>query len=210
MEYLMFGPFGPRTFGVLAAALGLYAFLPYIADVVRGKTRPQRASWIIWAALSSISCIAQIYEGADGSLAYVVVQASATVFIATLAVFMGQGRLFTARDMAFLGAATVGLVLWALTHSPVYALSISIAVSALGSLLTISKAYQAPGTETFSTWALSGLGAVFAILSVGTFDAVLLAYPVYLLILYTAIIGAMIAGRLKTRQPVFESSRATL
>ena len=41
--------------GTASGALGALAFLPYIANVLQGRSSPQRASWLIWATISTIT-----------------------------------------------------------------------------------------------------------------------------------------------------------
>jgi hypothetical protein len=59
-------------------------------------------------------------------------------------------------------------------------------------------AFREPGTETFSTWLLFLISSVLALYSVGSLDWVLLAYPLYLTILYAAIAAAMVFGRMRS------------
>ena len=56
--------------GIIACVLSVVAFLPYIRDTISGNTRPERASWLIWSVLSTISFFSQVYEGAGISLLF--------------------------------------------------------------------------------------------------------------------------------------------
>ena len=57
------------------------------------------------------------------------------------------------------------------------------------------QAYRDPDSETMSTWGLSFVASICAIVSVGKLDAVLLAYPLYLFALNGAIVAAILLGR---------------
>ena len=94
------------------------------------------------------------------------------------------------------------MIAWYLTDSAVYALMISIAIGLLGGVVTVQKAFQDPESETLSTWLLALLASVCAVLAVGTFDWVLLAFPLYLLALYAAIVTAVLCGDSPKRHPV--------
>lgn len=83
------------------------------------------------------------------------------------------------KDAIALIIAFSGLYIWYLTQEATWALIIVILVDAIGSLLTILKTYKDPGSETASFWFLSGLSGLIAAISVGSWNFILLVYPVY-------------------------------
>ena len=180
--------------GLVAGVLSIIAYAPYIRDTIAGTTRPDRACWLIWAVLASISGASNLYEGASVSLFFIGVQVLGTLIIFVLSIWRGAGQYLSRENGIILGVSAVGLVSWYLTDSAVYALAISISVSALGGMGTIRKAYLDPGSETQSTWLISSAAALLGVVSVGAADPVLLAYPVYLLVLYLGIVVAMWLG----------------
>lgn len=190
------------VFGLLSGLLSIYAYLPYIADTATGRTQPQRASWLIWSVLGAIAFFSQVYEGAGTSLWFAGVQVAGTIIVFALSIWVGIGKFLKSTDYTILGFAALGLVLWYLTDNAGYALAITISISLLGGSATVWKAYKDPQSETLSTWALSFLASICAVMSVGTVDWVLLAYPFYLLILYSAILVAMLIGRIKSQTPL--------
>jgi hypothetical protein len=179
--------------GLASGVLSFAAYLPYIRDTLAGRTQPQRASWLIWSVLSTIALCGQIYEGASASLWFAGVQVSATVLIFGLSLRWGVGGVMDRRDAVILALAGAGVVLWSLTDTPAYALAITITISLLGGSVTVAKAFQAPRSETLSTWTMGFVASGLAIAAVGQIDPVLMAYPAYLLLLN----GAIVAGRLR-------------
>lgn len=186
---------GQLMCGLISAFLSLAAFAPYMTDTLRGKTRPLRASWLIWSVLSSISLASQFAEGATISLAYAAAQCGGTIFIFALSIRRGMGTFLKGSDGIVIAAACMGLVIWYVTDNAAYALFLSCAISLLGGSVTVFKSFLDPDSETMSFWTISFVASVFAVLSVGRIDPVLLVYPTYLLILKGAIISAMILGR---------------
>lgn len=189
-------PSARAMFGAAATLLSLIAFAPYILHTLQGYTRPHRACWLIWSVLATISFFSQVYEGATSSLGFAAAQAGCTFFIFLLSVVRGQGTFMTRADASVLIVAAVGLVLWYMTDSAHYALLISITISLMGGILTVQKTYWFPDSETMSTWFLSLVASCCALLAVGSFDWLLMAYPMYLFILNAAIVGAWGLGRL--------------
>ncbi len=188
--------------GLTSAALSTVGYLPYLRDIIMGRTHPQRACWLIWSILGSIAVASQISEGAMASLGFAVVQVGGTILVFVLSIACGVGRFLRGRDWVVLALAALGLVLWFTTSNAAYALAITISISLLGGALTVAKAYRDPGSETLSTWVTFWIASALATLSVGAWEPVLLAYPLYLLTLYTAIIGAITLGRLRAPEVI--------
>lgn len=185
--------------GFASALLSIAAYLPYIRDVLQNRTRPQRASWLIWSVLGCIAFAAQWAEGATHSLWFVGSQVAGTIAVFALSLVKGQGRYLSRTDMGVLSLAVAGLFLWHITQEPAAALAIVIAVSALGGALTVAKCLKDPGSETVSTWGLSWLAAGLGLVALEQWEPILLAYPLYLMTLYSCFMAAIWAGRLRDR-----------
>ncbi len=183
-----------QFFGIVSGLLAIIGSIPYIRDILKGTTKPERASWLIWAVLGFIAFFSQLSSGASDSLWMTGMQTLEVCVIFILAVKFGVGGLVR-RDIVALACAGAGLFLWYFTNNAAAALFIVIAIDAVGAALTVYKAYKDPASETFSTWLLAGMSGVFASLAVGRLDFILLAYPFYIFIINVAVCAAMIAGR---------------
>ncbi len=182
-----------QVFGYLSALLSVAMVVPYIRDIFRGTTRPERASWFIWTVLGFIAFFSQLAEGASHSLWLTAGQTLAVFSVFVLSVKYGYGGLGS-RDRKALAGAGVGLVLWYLTSHAYLALFLVIVVDSFGTVLTVLKAYEDPASETMSTWILSGTSGIFGMLAVGRPDPVLLAYPFYIVCANFSVVVAMILG----------------
>ena len=54
--------------GKIAVALSFLAFVPYVLATLRGKTRPNRATWIIWSAVGVTLLASYAVAGARETL----------------------------------------------------------------------------------------------------------------------------------------------
>jgi len=186
-----------ETLGLIAGVLGFVCCIPYIRDILLKKTKPERASWLIWTVLGGISFLSQLAKGASNSLWMTGADTLGVAITFILALRYGIGGL-TSRDIKALLVALIGLVLWYFTKEPAFALIIVILVDGAGAVLTILKAYADPSSETMSTWFLSGLSGFVAAFAVGSFNWILLSYPIYIGIANWSVIGAMLLGKRKT------------
>lgn len=180
--------------GVASGVLSAACYVPYIYDIVRGNTRPERASWLIWSVLTAIGFFSNLAIGATNSLWLLAVQGIGVIIVFLLSLWRGYGGLLK-RDIVTLVAAGATLVVWRLTNQPVVAVYLSVLIDAMGGYLTVVKAYEAPETELLVTWILSGLAGACALLSVGKLNVALLAYPGYIFLINSAVAVAILLGR---------------
>lgn len=182
--------------GYIAGILSFICYLPYIRDILKGTTKPERASWFIWSVLSSIQLFAQLSKGATNSLWLIGVQTGGVVAIFVLSILYGRGKLLK-RDFVALFAAAFGLFIWYITKEATWALVITVIIDFIGGSLTVIKAYEHPKSETLSTWLLSGIAGIFGSFAVGTFNWVLLLFPVYVIVINFAVVIAIKLGERK-------------
>lgn len=182
-----------EIFGYLSGIAILLSFFPYIRDIFKDKTKPERASWLIWAILGSISFFSQFAKGASWSLIMTGAQTLGDLLVFLLAIKYGLGG-FKRRDIIGLSGAALGLILWYLTREAAVALLIIIFVDGTGAVLTAIKAYEKPETETVSSWVLTFLGGLFACFAVGSLNLILLAFPFYICLASGTILLAIKLG----------------
>lgn len=131
-----------------AIALTLYAFIPYIRDILRGSVRPHVFSWVIWGITTAVVFLAQLAAGGGVGAWAIGVSGSITVLIAVLA-FAKRGDIaITALDWGFFLAALGSLPLWFFTADPLWAVVLLTVVDLLGFGPTLRKAWAQPHSES--------------------------------------------------------------
>jgi len=179
--------------GYLSGVVALFSFVPYIKSIFAGKTKPERASWIIWAALSSAAFFPQLVEGASYSLFMTGAAAVGDFLIFFLSIKYGIGGLLK-RDIFALVGLIVGLSIWYVTKEAVFALYIVMFIDAMGAVLTIIKTYHQPESESVSSWVLTFIGGILACVAVGSFNIILLSFPMYFAIVSLFILATVYLG----------------
>ena len=69
-----------QIFGYFSALLSIIMIAPYIRDIFRLETKPERGSWFIWTVLGFIAFFSQLAKGATDSL-WLTAGQTAAVFI---------------------------------------------------------------------------------------------------------------------------------
>src|SRR5215207_1561553 len=107
--------------GLLAGALSLLAFIPYIASIFRGQTRPNRATWWVWTVCNGV-LFASYYASGERRSAWVPLSYMvASLVVAVLSLKRGEGGL-SRFDRGCALASAAGIGLWAVSGSPLTAL----------------------------------------------------------------------------------------
>jgi hypothetical protein len=184
--------------GVLAGALGAADTVPYVRDILAGRTRPYRWTWLIWAVLAIVVCTSQQADGASWSLVMAAVQAVLTSVIFALAIRRGEGAL-GAVERVMLAVAAGGVVGWLVAGEPVVATACVVAADLIGAAMMLPKTYRDPESETLATFALASVAGAFAAGAVGRLDASLLLYPVYFCVANAAIALLIVSRRGQAR-----------
>ncbi len=167
--------------GMVAGVLSLLAFVPYIAAILRGETRPNRATWWIWTTTGAVLLASYHFSGAGTTIWVPVSYFVASLATAILSIRYGEGG-STRLDRGCLMGAGAGLLLWWWFDSPVVALVTTLGVDFAGALPTIRKARVAPHTEDRLAWALFLAGNTLNLAAVDQWEFAIAIYPVYFLL----------------------------
>jgi hypothetical protein len=194
-----------NLFGGLSGFLTLVCVIPYLRDVLRGATIPQRMSWFIFAMLATGAAVAQAAAGADSGvfLAGGAAIGFSAVFVASIKHGVGGASRW---DFGVLGIGIAGLMLWLFSDQPMVAVAAIMVAELAAVALTVAKLLKAPGTETLSTWAIDCVAGLIAIIAVGKIDATHLLYPTHHVFLNGTVVAVIVAGhKVKRRSPLLNN-----
>lgn len=180
--------------GIASGIINMLGLVPYLRDILRKKTKPERASWWVWLLLGVVALGGQLAAGARWSLALTITSVVAMAVIAVLSIPYGYGT-FHKRDLYSIVFAVVGVIVSLLLHNPAIAIFMVIAIDAVGMWLTIKKTWAAPYTETLSAWVLATIAAVLTVGAVGEYTVARTAYPVYAVVGQGLLLATIITRR---------------
>jgi hypothetical protein len=180
--------------GILAGILQAAFYVPYIRDVLAGRTRPHRGSWGIWLTLSVIVLASQRADGGRWSLLVVVAQLVGAVVILMLAARRGVGGA-SRLDLALLAVAAAGVAGWFFAGDPTIATVCVVLADCVAVVMMLPKTYADPYSETLSAFMLSAASGVLAMVAVGSLDFGLLLYPAYFLLADSVVIVLIVLRR---------------
>jgi hypothetical protein len=163
---------------IVGGAINMLAVVPYVLDIFRRKTKPERAMWWIYSALFILLFAAQLSAGATWLLVISGAYALSAILIAVLSLRYGYGSLHRRDSVSFV-IAVLGLILWLVTNKPLLAILIVIAVDFAGFWLTLTKTWHAPHSETLITWQMNCLSAIISLFTLNSWAFTIAIYPLY-------------------------------
>jgi hypothetical protein len=186
-------------FVILGAAFGIYGTYAYLRDIVRGVTKPNRVTWLMWAIAPLLAFSVEINEGVGlrSLMTFVVGFGPLIIFVVSFfypASAWQIGRL----DWLCGGLSAAGLAAWLVTRHGTVAVVASIAADGLAAAPTLRKSWYAPQTETVAAYATAMVNAAITVLTIQHFTTAEAGFPVFVLVM-TSLETALIGGRLGPR-----------
>ena len=166
--------------GLIAALIGIYAFYPYLRDILRRKTRPHIFTWGIWGVLMGIGFFAQLSEGAGPGAWVTGVFTVLNLLIVILALKYGE-KDFTRSDWVMLVVALLAIPLWMLTKNPLWSVILISVIDVVAFLPTFRKSWSKPHEETLETFVWVSLSFFLSFWALEAVNLTTTLYPATLL-----------------------------
>jgi hypothetical protein len=184
--------------GGVAGFLSFFCFLPYIVTILQCKTRPNRASWWIWATNGLILSTSYYSAGASNTIWALISAVIAQFIIAVLSLKYGEGG-WNRFDRACLSSAGISLLLWWRFNSPLIAIVFTIVIDFLGALPTFKKSYYEPEKEDLLTWILYVAASLLNLLAIEHWSFAILVPPLYVFCVNTSIVALLLRSTVRVQ-----------
>jgi hypothetical protein len=166
---------------LIAASATLVAAIAYIRSMFKGKTKPNRVTWLMWTVAPFTATFAAFSSGVTWAAVPVFMSGLSPCLI-LLASFLNKRAYWklSAFDYACVALSALALVLLYVTENPNMAIVFAIFSDALAAVPTIRKAWRNPQTEfrwPFVVGVFSPLTS-FLVATDWTFSEI--AFPAYL------------------------------
>lgn len=192
-------------FVILGALLSLAGSTRYAVQTVRGRTRPNRVTWLLWAVAPIIGFLAQL-DGGVGLPSIMTLSVGVGPAIIFLASFVNRVSFWRIAlfDVACGLASVVALVVWLSLGDPRSAVVFAVLADLLAGVPTIRKAWTDPATENGTVFVLSAANAAVTLFTIDRWDVATWAFPVYIAAIGASlflIVQCRLGVRWRTRRP---------
>ena len=176
------------SLGLAAGALGVIDYLLYARSILRGKTRPNAATWVGTAAVWFVALLSYVLVGARDTLWFVIASTAGSFLVAALS--LRHGVKWQRSDFVCLTGAAGAGALGFLTESPLNALYAAMGVDFLAFFPTVAKTWRHPDWEEGFPWVVTVAASLLTVTAVALpWEAEIAAYPVYLLVMNSLILA---------------------
>lgn len=175
---------------VASAIISVLGSVTYIQDTLKGKSKPNRVSWSMWALSPLIGTAAALSVHADLWATVRIFLAGFLPLIIFFASFINPKSYWKLTLFDFLCGccSLLAIIVWQVLSSPTYAILFAVLGDGLATLPTLRKAWVHPETETGMTYVASFVSAVLVIPSIPVWNIQNAAFQVYLLIANTLLL----------------------
>jgi uncharacterized membrane protein len=165
----------------VGSAIGALGTAVYLRDTLRGTTKPNRVTWLLWAVAPLLAAAVELDQGV-GLRALPTFMVGFMPLLVFLCSFHNRESVWKIRriDYACGVMSVVGTVVWLVTRNGVLAISAAILADFLAGVPTLMKSWTHPETETVYTYVGAVLSMVILLLTIDhwTFDVA--AFPLFI------------------------------
>ncbi len=165
----------------LGTAISALGTAVYLRDTLRGTTKPNRVTWLLWAVAPLLAAAVELDEGV-GLRALPTFMIGFMPLLVFAASFHNTASVWKIRriDYACGAMSVVGTVVWLVTRNGVLAISAAILADFLAGMPTVMKSWTHPETETVYSYigAVISMGIVLLTIDHWTFDVA--AFPIFI------------------------------
>ena len=188
----------------LGAAIGALGTAVYVRDTLRGTTKPNRVTWLMWAVAPLLAAAVELNEGVGLRVlpTFMVGFMPLLVFVAS---FHNPSAVWKIRrvDYACGVMSAVGTAVWLATRNGVLAISAAILADFLAGVPTMMKSWTHPQTETIYSYVGAVISMIVLLLTIQhwTFDVA--AFPIFIVCIASVevfLVGVEPGPRLRRRR----------
>lgn len=173
-----------EKFVLLAALFNIVGSLTYAINTIKGRTKPNRVTWFLWALAPLIAFSAQLDEGVfwQAIMTFMVGFGPLLIFLAS---FINRKAYWeiTKLDITCGAISVLALVLWLITGTGLIAILFSIFADLLAGVPTLIKAFRNPETEHHSVFRNGAISAGITLLTIKEWTAANYAFALYILLI---------------------------
>lgn len=173
-----------EKFVLVGALLNIIGSSTYAWNTFKGKTKPNRVTWFLWALAPLIAFAAQLNKGVGLQVLMTFMVGFGPLLVFT-ASFLNKKAFWkiTRLDIVCGTLSVVALILWAITGEGNIAIALSIAADLLAGVPTLIKSYNEPETEHPDVFRNGALSAAITLLTIKTWTFANYGFALYILLI---------------------------
>lgn len=181
--------------GLTAGVLSIAGYVPYVISILRKKTLPNKATWIIWTIVGGLLAFSYVAEGDPNTIWLPIGYFVGPLVVAILSFWYGYME-WTRLDKICLIAAIISVIPWILSSNATATLLINVFIDSTGAIPTLVKTFREPETEDFVAWFIFLVANTLQVVAISYWNLAAI-YPIYLFFLAGAMVIFILRNKLK-------------
>jgi len=158
--------------------------ISYVLTTLKGKSQPNRVSFLLWAVIAFIVFAGQINEGVGWPAALTFIAAFGPLMIFIVSFVDKRAYWKISKLDIFCGILSVlAIVVWVGTGSAIYAIALGVLADFLASLPTVVKSFNFPETENFVIFRNAMIGGIITLLTIDNWTFSVYAFAAYMVLI---------------------------
>jgi len=170
-----------ERFVYVGLVVSLLGSISYLVDTIKGKAKPNRVSFFVWALAPLIAFAAQLDQevGLQSLLTFIVGFNPLMIFLAS---FLNKEAAWkiTGFDLVCGALSIVGLILWQVTSIANLAILFGIVADGIAAIPTLRKSFTHPETENYLAYLGSGISAFITLLTIDRWTFETYSFSLYI------------------------------
>jgi hypothetical protein len=174
---------------LLGAIIQLVGALSYIRGTLRGVTKPNRVTWLLWGVIPIIGTGAAWSDGVRWAALPVFMAGFCPLLVFAFS-FVNRNAFWKLGWLDYVCGlfSVVAIILWVLTRTPAVAIVLFIIADAFAAAPTLVKAWHHPETENIGPYVAGFASQLTALAAFKLFTVSEIAFPLYLLLINAALV----------------------
>lgn len=185
-----------NALAIIGGLIAAFSTVPYLIDIVRGKSKPNIVTWTTWTLLTAIATAAALGAHQPRTAILTLGSATCTSAVVVLGLKYGVAKMSTFDGLCQAGAI-LGLILWLILNSPSIAIAFSLSIDFIVMLPTLRHSWNHPQEETWQTFIIGTVSSLFTLVSLTSFTFTSLAFPTYLALADLLLAATIISRRMR-------------
>lgn len=179
---------------LVTVIIGIYAYYPYIRDILLGKTKPHIFSWIVFVIMDIIAFFIQFSDNAWPGAWGILTTGIGAFVVFMLAIKYGE-KSITKTDIIAFVLALISMVFYVFLKNPYLSQIMIFAILMLAMYPTIRKSYHKPNQETLSVYSIAVLRSFLSILAAINISFLTIGLWVFIICLNSIFISMVLMRR---------------
>lgn len=190
MQYLQYLVF----VGAIVSLVGIFS---YARDTLRGNTKPNKVTWLMWSIAPLIATAAALSSGVKWSVLPVFMAGFGPLLIFIIS-FINKKSYWKLEKFDYVCGlcSLLALILWAITKQPIIAIVFAILSDCFAAVPTLIKSWHHPETESGVAYTTGLFCTLTSFAAIKTWNFTEIAFPIYLTILSSLLIFAIYSKKI--------------